>query len=318
VVIQAGLMRGGETMRTRLVVLACTLIAIVASAAPASAGTPEVVVGTDREEFEPAASSTYLAWTELRIRERRVRSNVYFRTLGTDERIQVNPAGTFATAGGIDGTTLAYDRDGDIFLYDLATRTELDVPDGVNTRRGFEYSASISGTHLLFVRSRGDQNSIVLFDMVSGSDTVLYSKANNDRRFFILYAGQVNGNYAVWQQDVGSVRTGDLVDADVWIHDIAGDATDKVAKPEGTLQYAPSVSADGTMYFGRSGFGCGLDVLLVQRDVGGGESTLYEFPDGRDFLSSVAADTGATTDVYFDRGRCRGAPNQDIVRISAA
>jgi hypothetical protein len=311
--------RAKSGMRARTAVLACAFAAIVASAAPASAGTPEVVVGTERWEFEPAASTTFVAWTEGRIGRRAFHSNVYARTLGTDERFKVNPAGTNAIAGGIDGSTLAYDRDGDIVLFDLSTRTELDVPDGVNTARANEHSASISGPHLLFVRVRGDRSSVVLFDMPAGTSTVLYSKVNNDRRFFNLYAGQVNGNYAVWNQDIFSVRRGALVDADVFFHDIAGNTTARLANPEGTVQYGPSVSADGTVYLGRSGFGCGLEALLVQQTLDGTESILYEFPNGRDFASSMAVDNDdGTTDVYFDRGRCRDdPPNQDILRVPA-
>jgi hypothetical protein len=306
-------------MRARVAVLACAFVAIVASATPASAGVPEVVVGTERWEFEPAASSTYLAWTEGLIGRRGFRSNVYARTLGTDERFKVNPAGTNATSGAIDGSTLAYDRDGDIALFDLSTRTELDVPDGVNTARGNEYSASISATHLLFVRVRGDRSSVVLFDMTAGTTTVLHSKVNTDRRFFILYAGQVNGNYAVWEEDTFSVRREALVNAEVWMHGIAGHTFERLVNPEGTVQYAPSVSADGTMYLGRSGFGCGLETVLVQRTLDGTETILYGFLRGRDFASSTAVDNDDdTTDVYFDQGRCReDPPNQDILRVTA-
>ena len=303
------------SMRTRAVVVACAFATIVASATPASAGTPEVVIATERWELEPAASSTFEAWTEARIGRRGFHSNVYARAIGGD-RFKVNPAGTGAFTGGIDGSTLAYDRDGDIALFDLSTRTELDVPNGVNTERGAEFSPSISGSHLLFVRFRGNRSSVVLFDMPAGTSTVLYSKANTDRRVFNVFAGQVNGNYAVWHQDTFSAQD-QLLDADVYFHDIAAKTTARLANPEGTVQYAPSVSAVGTVYFGRSGFGCGLDTQLVQQTLAGTESILYDFPDGRDFASSYALDGGATQ-VYFDRGRCREEPpNQDILRVPA-
>jgi hypothetical protein len=305
------------SMRTRAVVVACAFATIVASATPASAGAPEAVVATERWEFEPAASSTFEAWTEGRIGRGGFHSNVYARAIG-GERFKVSPAGTgVAFTGGIDGSTLAYDRDGDIALFDLGTRTELDVPNGVNTERGAEFSPSISGSHLLFVRSRGNRSSVVLFDMPAGTSTVLYSKANTDRRFFNVFVGQVNGNYAVWHQDTFSARDDALLDADVYFHDIAGKATARLANPQGTVQYGPSVSADGTVYFGRSGFGCGLDVQLVRQTLAGTESILYEFPNGRDFASSYALDDG-TGEVYFDRGRCReDPPNQDILKVPA-
>ena len=310
-------MREMTRTRTRTALIACALATIVASATPAAAGVPEVVVGTERWELEPAASSTFEAWTEARIGRTGFRSTVYARAMGGD-RFRVSPRGSVAFTGGIDGSTLAYDHDGDIALFDLSTREEVDVPNGVNTGVGFESSPSISGQHLMFVRFRANRSSVVLFDMPSRTSTVLYSKANTDRRFFNVYAGQVNGNYAVWHQDTFSTRNDGLVDADVYFHDIAGKLTARLANPQGTVQYAPSVSANGTVYFGRSGFGCGLDTQLVQQTLEGTESILHDFPNGRDFASSYALD-GGTTEVYFDQGRCReDPPNQDILKVPAA
>jgi hypothetical protein len=108
------------------------------------------------------------------------------------------------------------------------------------------------------------------------------------------------------------------VDADVYFHDISGKTTARLANPQGTVQYGPSVSANGTVYFGRSGFGCGLDTQLVQQALDGTESILHDFPNGRDFASSYALD-GGTTEVYFDQGRCReDPPNQDILKVPTA
>jgi hypothetical protein len=52
----------------------------------------------------------------------------------------------------------------------------------------------------------------------------------------------------------------------------------------------------------------------VQRAPDGTETVIYTFPQGRDFSFSFAADNAdGTTDVYFDRGSCRGADFGDIV-----
>lgn len=307
-------------MKARLaLIVVCAFGTIVASTTPAIAGAPEIVLATEKWELLPAASSTYQAWTVARIRGDRFRSNVFAQAIGDDTPFRVNPQGTQASTGGIDGSTLAYDREGDIALVDLSTRTELDVPDGVNKPNAGEHSASISGTHLLFSRVHRNRSSIVLFDMGTGTSNVLYTRRHSDRRFYNVFAGQVNGNFAVWGQDTFSSRDNALLRADVWLHDIAGDTTTKLAKPAGTVQYGPSVDADGTVYLGRSGFGCGKDVQLVERPLEGTESVLYEFPDGRDFATSEAVvNVDGTTDVYFDPGRCRGfPPNQDIWRLPA-
>lgn len=304
-------------MRARTALFLACVIVSVAGATPAVAGTPELVVSTEKWEFGPAASSTYLAWTVARISGNGFHSNVYAQAIGSDQPFRVNPDGTEALTGGIDGSTLAYEREGDIALFDLSTQTELDIPDGVNRPNTAEYSPSISGDHLLFVRIQRQRNSVVLFDLSAGTSQVLYSKPNTDRRYYILYAGQVNGNYAAWGRDTRSVQDDSLLSANVWRHDIASDSTTKLPNPDGTLQYASSVSADGTVYFGRSGFGCGVDTLLIGRTLDGDESVLHDFPNGRDFAVSNAVDNpGGTTDVYFDPGRCRGdPPNQDIWRL---
>lgn len=50
-------------MKARLLLaLACALGTFVATAAPAVAVEPVVVVDTDKPEIGPAASTTYLAW----------------------------------------------------------------------------------------------------------------------------------------------------------------------------------------------------------------------------------------------------------------
>jgi hypothetical protein len=305
-------------MRARVALVAC-VIAFVAGTTPAVAGTPDVVVGTEKWEFGPAASSTYVAWTVARISENGFQSNVFARAIGSNEPFRVNPRGTGAVTGGIDGSTLAYERDGDIVLFDLATRTELGVPEGVNRPNAAEYSASISGTQLLFVRAQRQRNSIVLFDLSAETSRVLYAKTNSDRRFYVLYAGQVNGNYAVWSQDTRSAQDDSLLEANVWRHDIGSARTRKLPNPDGTLQYASSVAADGTAYFGRSGFGCGVDTALIEQTLDGEESVLYDFRDGRDFaVSNVVDNLDGTTHVYFDPGRCRSdPPNQDIWRLPA-
>lgn len=68
------------------------------------------------------------------------------------------------------------------------------------------------------------------------------------------------------------------------------------------------------MFFGRSSFACGQDATIVQRAPDGTETVIYTFPQRRDFSFSFAADNAdGTTDVYFDRGSCRGSDFGDIV-----
>lgn len=305
-------------MRVRLLLgLACALGTTLVSATPVFAVEPVVVVDTDRPEVAPAASTTFLAWTVYPRRTFKV--NIRAQEIGSDTSFRVNPPGTFAESSGIDGSTLIYDTIfGDLAMLDLATQTELEVPDGVNTNAS-EFSPRISGSHLLFVREIRHP-SIVLFDTSTPTSQVLYRKKATDRRDFVLVPGQVNGNYAVWQQTVYSIF-GEQIGNDVFLYDIAAATTTKIPNADTELphQYGPSVDADGTMYFGRSSNACGKNAQLISRELDGTETVLYEFQPNRDFVHSVAVDNANnTTDVYFDRGSwtsCLGSASGDIVTL---
>lgn len=302
-----------------LVISACVLGTLIAMAVPALAVEPVVVVDTDKPEIGPAASTTFLAWVVLS--GPNFHPNVRAQAIGDDTSFRVNPSGTSAFTGGIDGSTLIYEQfakgeRSDLAMVDLSTQTELEVPEGVNTNR-VEFSPSISGSHLLFGRSIRHGAEIVLFDTSTSTSEVLYSKTATARREFFILPIQVNGNYAVWQQAKSSSE-GDPISGDVFLYDIAAGTTTKLSKtdPDRAWLYGPSVDQDGVVYFGRSSLACGENAQLVGRQLDGTESVLYEFRTGRDFAFSVAVDNpNNTTDVYFDRGSCRGSDFGDIVKL---
>ena len=311
-------------MKVRLpLALACALGTTLVSATPALAVDPVVVVATDRPDIGPAASTTYLAWTVVS----RHFQNVRAQAIGSDTSFRVNPKGTNAVTGGIDGSTLVYQlfspdyKKSDLALIDLSTRTNLDVPDGVNTD-AYEYSPSISGTHLLFGRGIHHGESIVLFDISTGTSQVLFSKTNTDRRFFSIVPGQVNGNYAVWWQVVIRWKDRDrrildgTIGGDVWLYDIATETTTKLPSAKGVWQSSPFVDRAGTVYFRRKSTfssSCVHHTRLVARQIDGTESLLYTFPSGSDFYFPVAVDNAnGTTDVYVDGGNCEGPDFSDI------
>src|SRR4029453_19160822 len=118
-----------------LLALVCALGTFVATAAPAVAVEPVVVVDTDKPEIGPAASTTYLAWIVVTPNNH---PNVRAMAIGDDTAFRVNPKGTGAFTGGIAGSTLIHEgftphRKPDLAMVDLSTRTELDVPEAVNT-----------------------------------------------------------------------------------------------------------------------------------------------------------------------------------------
>ncbi|HJS69505.1 MAG TPA: hypothetical protein VJ744_01780 [Gaiellaceae bacterium] len=114
-----------------------------------------------------------------------------------------------------------------------------------------------------------------------------------------LWVGQVSGNYAVWYRCTVSNRR-----CNVRMHDIAAATTTVIPNP-GRQQYSASVTSDGTVYFIRSGRGCGNSVQVVRRPLGGPSNVVAAVGAGRDVQSIYALQhVDGTTTVYFDRIRC--------------
>lgn len=308
-------------MKARLLIaLACALGTFVATAAPALAVEPVVVVDTDKPEIGPAASTTYLAW--IVFSGKNLNPSIRAEAVGSDASVRVNPKGTFGFTGGIDGSTLIYEQfsetqKSDLVMVDLSTQTELEVPDGVNTD-AVEYSPSISGSHLLFGRRIPHGGQVILFDTSTDTSQVIATRTDTEKRFKSVLPIQVNGNYAVWQQSTVKRKTGEPISADIVLYDIAAATATKLPKtdPERQSLYGPSVDQDGTVYFGRSSFACGENAQLVSRPLDGTESVLYVFPTNEDFSFTGAVDNpDNTTDVYFDRANCRGDDFGDIWKL---
>jgi hypothetical protein len=308
-------------MKARLLLaLACALGTFLATAATAVAVEPVVVVDTDTPEVGPAASTTYLAW--IVFTGKNLNPSIRAEAIGAVTSFRVNPKGTGAFTGGIDGSTLIYEQftetqKSDLVMVDLSTQTQLEVPDGVNTD-AVEFSPSISGSLLLFGRRIHQGAEVILFDTGTGTSQVIATRTNTEQRFKFVLPIQVNGNYAVWEQSTVKRTTDELISTDIILYDIAAATMTKLPKtdPKRPSLYGPSVDRDGTVYFGRSSFACGENAQLVSRQLDGAESILYVFPTNKDFRFSNAVDNpGNTTDVYFDRANCRGDDFGDIWKL---
>ncbi|MEX2407035.1 MAG: hypothetical protein WD834_06820 [Actinomycetota bacterium] len=293
--------------------LAATMLTVSASSAAAA----EDVIATAARETDPAASTTHIAWTVVTRRGQ----NVYAKPLD-GSRFRVNAQGMNGATGGIDGTTLVYqeyihepDPVSDLHFLDLESGVISDPPAAVNTG-DWEHSPGLSGDKLLFGRElirNGDQL-IVLFDLVT-EQSITLARVSPGNRF--LRVGQVNGNFVTWARDTW--RGDQLRSCDVFLHDIAADETTRVPNRNGKCQYAPSVDPSGTVYFGRSGFGCGVNAAIMRYPVGGNVQRVERLSDGTDFANSFAVDNGdGTTTIYFDPARCDQSgdiPSQDIQKV---
>ena len=274
---------------------------ILASASPAAA-LPQrrfarvPVVNSGADEYLPAADGTYVAWTANTF-QRKNRFNVYF-SVGGGPKQRVNPPGTQADTGGIDGTELIYTQytpdEVDLALYDLETESVLPTPTGVNTGR-HEFSASNSGDYLLFDRDlftrRRTLERIVLHNTSTTTETIL-AESENDK---FLVSGQVNGDWAVY---VVCGRT-----CNVFRYDITGESASKVPNPGDKQQYAASVSEAGVVYFARSAPRCGQNVRFMTWDGASDPALFRDLPDGKDSFDTFYDNTGSS--LYFERINCR-------------
>jgi hypothetical protein len=97
-----------QLRRKRKLAIVATAVAglVLTTAAALAASTPVPVKTGPRNEFAPAAGDDWFAWSQSR-RQRPRLFDVFAQQTGR-AAFKVNPKGTLAYTGGIDGATLVY------------------------------------------------------------------------------------------------------------------------------------------------------------------------------------------------------------------
>lgn len=300
-------------MRSRLVVI-CSIAIVGVMAAPAAGATTLVkVIGGPEQQFFPFVNDTYVVWTQ-NSEARPGRYNAYADELAAlGNRVKLNEKGTRGYTGGLDpGTNRAIyqQADGDrstLYWFNLDTKARTKVA-GVNTRKGWEWAPRVSTSHILFQRDdlRG-HSTMLLYDRTDGS--VMALKTTDYNRAFMI-AGAVGEQYASWTICAASCNA--------FIYEIATDITRKLALPKGKHQYAPVVDEDrGSVYFTRSGNGCGVNVRIMRRpvdDLSAPAETIVSLPDNKDTGWTIALHVdvaNARVDGWFEYYHC-GSRQGDI------
>jgi hypothetical protein len=294
---------GSMKMRRRMpaytLMVAMVAAALVAEVVPAAAAVRvKPLIATKRNEQEPAGEPGTLAWS----RNSRAHPSHYdvVVKVGGASPVRMNSRGTTAFMGGLDGSTAVFQQvragQSDIKLYDIPSGHRSDPPGNVNTGH-WEYWPSLSGNFILFARQfpTTHKRSVYLFDRATSDLSVLASVRG--RRTF-LGPGQVNGDYATWYKCAPRCQ--------VYRYRISTGKKVRVPNP-GRYQYAPSVEANGTVFFGRSGQGCGTHVKLMRYPRGGPARAVVKLADGIDFLDTYAFRAGSKRKVLFDRSNCNKA-----------
>lgn len=221
--------------------------------------------------------------------------DVYVRR-GSAPAWRANPAGTYAQTGGISDGKLVIQllhRSSLLATVDLRTHKLRVLPAPINDRSFVQWRPSVSSHRVLYGRVGNVDFKIMLADLETGRVIEL-----DDVHGHGAYAepGQLNGRYATW------IACPDN-HCRVFRYDIVT-GTRVEMPPVGGAQYnqfGPSVTRDGTVYFGIAMNNCADARLLRWR--AGRTQTIYRFPPGQMYDYSYAATTQPVT-IYYDAGKC--------------
>jgi hypothetical protein len=281
-----------------------TLAAVLTGAATPGVPQSAVKTGTANEQ-SPAVTTGWFAWTQSSA-DHPNRTNVRAEAMPVDGAsvFQVNDPGTRAWTGGIEGSQLVYQQidsgDSDIRLHDLATNQPVANPP-INTNL-WEWHPSIStdttgDRWIMFGRQNTSTWTQRIF-AYNTSDDVMVELAETTNRRDSLIPGQLNGDWATWTacRPNCQVRYVNLLD---------GLPATKVPRPSNVRhQYGSSIAEDGTVYFVRSGRGCGANVRVMRRSAGDTDRVI-DLPNRRDIFFTYTADgLGGGNHVFYDRVAC--------------
>jgi hypothetical protein len=108
----------------------------------------------------------------------------------------------------------------------------------------------------------------------------------------------VSGDYVVWQKCPGT-------QCSIFRYQISTDTLIKLPA-DVPVVYSPAVTANGVVYYVRSGYNCGQHTKIVKVTDATELQTVYSFPDGVDAADLFAyPNETKTVDVYLSRLPCR-------------
>jgi hypothetical protein len=238
-------MRGGSPLSSRSILLAGAVGAVVLVPDLAHAAEPAPVRHTAADEFAGFAGSGFLGWTQNSLR-RPNHYDLFLRDPG-GSRLRVNRPGTEGFGGGIEGATVVYEEvvwpTRRLVLYDALGGGYTELP--VVSRKGSYSHPTISGVWILYTSGRRDRTtSVRLYNRVTG-ETRRLARIRARGRQRHVYSGQIAGDWAVWSRRLPARQ-------DVFLTNTSTRETVRIPRPPGVqYQYAPAVTATGTVFFAR-------------------------------------------------------------------
>ena len=297
-------------MRRALISLLAAAVALSVVLIPevvAREGVDQPVRTTRSGEVAFSRSDKWTAWTKVPRRRPGRRLVMADRAGRRGDPFKVDRGRGEAIVGNVAGSRVVYQqftrRRSSIRIMNLETRERHLVP-GINTRH-WEYFPKMSSKWLLFARQKRSGRRLLLLRNLNRRTTRVLARGGA-RTYF--GPGQVNGKWAVWMVQRPGSRFR------VVRYNIKKGTDRKV--PGRRHHYAPSVTPRGTVYFGRSGRGCGTHARLV-RWTGRGQSVLRRFRVGNDFATTFVYRTDqGRIQVFHDKINCdRGFKSSDVYRF---
>ena len=293
---------------SRVAIVAVAGLMLVPTLALATSESP--VLTSRQNEFLPSRGDGFLAWSQNSRRHPR-HYDTYARRDGRSP-FKVNPAGSVGWSGGIDGTSLIEQvvthrgDQSDLELFDLVSRTQSNPPAGIDTRI-WEWKPSTSGDQILFGRNninigRHEFQAVILFDTTTGRSRIL-ALVRRNAAFTDLQPGQVNGDWATWERCLPGIRH-----CNVFLYQISTRTTSMLPNPS-LQQYNGGVTADGTVYYVRTGqhdrWKCGASSKIVRQPAAGSSTVIANLPKGKDSFALFAyTEPDGSTTLFFDQVSC--------------
>jgi hypothetical protein len=273
------------------------------------------VLITAASEEGPAASGRWLAWMQsagINPSPPRSTTDVFVRS--GRRTFRVNPRGTHALTGGIDGRTLVLQitQGGRSRLarYNLATRRLRYLPSFVNDG-SWLWRPDIDGHRILYGAIVPGRAQILAYEirianLRSGSVRVLLRL---DGHANYAAPGQLRGNWATWVSCPDNV-------CNVWRENLATGRAESAPDPSyvSHSQFGPAVDRRGVVYFGRALASCGGGE--IRRWDGRHNSLVLRLPADVAFQYSYLAKDAVT--LYYDLVGCTRTARSDIYSVNVA
>ena len=278
----------------------------VAQASPIRTLTPVKVLGGSGNQFAPWSDGTYLAYTYDSGRRPLIAK---IMRLPAGASVRMNAPRTEGFAGGFDPTTgkVIYQQwnrkkgVSDLYFWDPSTRKRTKVP-GVNTS-AWEFDPLISSTYISFFREFKKNGVWYVGVYLYGRSTGNLRRIASFKEVPYAFNGSVGDRYATWSWC-------NKTTCYVYVYDAQSKTLKKVPTKNGRPQYASTIDeVTGTLFFARSGFGCGKEVTFFSVPVTDLRSTptkIAALPAGvdADYYASLAPAAGGGLDLLFGRVSC--------------